>query len=248
MLLNLGKFSSSVANLASYFSIPTLGALYTLPDPKQTGAVQQFFQKLSDFFKIGIPVYPDKYEEKGGNQIGEQILVGGLGDDAVKAGNGTNVTGALVKVADNIVVTPRTWTIHGYIGFKTDGIIGGTFAGLPTFIPVPALSAFLKTFGRDTLNDLMKRCLRYIAEARRPFKFNTADGDTIPSLLKSYTLKQVAENTNWVEVDLEIQEFRFIALIEDGKQVTIGGVNSLYSSASGFAAQMGRSALKTLAL
>lgn len=247
MLLNLGVLQSSVANLASYFSIPTLGALYSVPD--ETDKVKIFFKKLTDFFKIGIPVYPDKYEERGGNQIGEQVLIGGLGTDkADGASAGADVTGALVKVADNIVVTPRTWTIHGYIGFKTDGLIGGTYASLPSAIPVPALASFLQTFGRETLNDLMKRCLRYISEARRPFKFNTADGEAVPSLLKSYSLKQVAENLNWVEVDLEIQEFRYIALTDDANQKVVGGVQGFYSSAAGFAEQLGRSALKVLAI
>lgn len=246
MLLNLGMFQSTVANLASYFSIPTIGALYSVPD--ETNNVTEFFQKLTDFFKIGIPVYPDKYEEKGGNQIGEQVLVSGLGTDKPEgAGSGANVTGALVKVADNIVVTPRAWVIHGYIGFKMDGMIGGTFGSFPSAIPVPALASFLQTFGRETLNDLMKRCLRYISEARRPFKFYTTDGESVPSLIKNYNLKQVAENQNWVEVDLEIQEFRCIALTKDGQE-SVGGVKGLYSSASGFAAQMGRSALKVLAL
>lgn len=246
MLLNLGMFQSTVANLASYFSIPTIGALYSVPD--ETNNVIEFFQKLTDFFKIGIPVYPDKYEEKGENQIGEQVLVSGLGTDKPEgADSGANVTGALVKVADNIVVTPRSWTIHGYIGFKMDGMVGGMVGSMLSAIPVPALSSFLQTFGRDTLNDLMKRCLRYISEARRPFKFYTTDGETVPSLIKSYNLKQVAENQNWVEVDLEIQEFRCIALTKDGQE-SVGGVKGLYSSASGFAAQMGRSALKVLAL
>ena len=91
MLLNLGMFQSTVANLASYFSIPTIGALYSVPDV--TDNVTEFFQKLTDFFKIGIPVYPDKYEEKGGNQIGEQVLVSGLGTDKPEgAGSGANVT------------------------------------------------------------------------------------------------------------------------------------------------------------
>lgn len=246
MLLNLGMFQSTVSNIASYFSIPTLGALYSLPDGDSK--VKQFFQKLTDFFKIGIPVYPDKYEERGGNQIGEQVLVGGLGTDKPEgAGSGADVTGALVKVADNIVVTPRTWVIHGYIGFKMDGI-GGVASSLSAAIPVPALVSFLQTFGKETLNDLMKRCLRYITEGRRPFKFNAADGEQIPCLIKSYSLKQVAENLNWVEVDLEIQEFRYIALTDGSEQKVVGGVQGLYSSTAGMAEQMGRSALKSLVM
>lgn len=248
MLLNTGVMATTISNIASYFSVPTIGMLYT---PDSSNGFVAFFQQLNNIFNIGIPVYPDKYEERGGNQIGEQVLVGGLGEKEIEPGSGGKlVVGALTKVADNIVVTPRSWIIHGYIGFKYDGIGGFIGAGLPAMIPVPALSSFLQSFGRDVLNDLMKRCLRYISEARRPFKFTTADGETLPALLKSYSIRQIAENNNWVEVDLEIQEFRFIALAMDTKgnavQEAVGGVSGVYSSLSQMGTAMGRTALRVL--
>ena len=190
-------------------------------------------------FKFGIPIYPDVYEESGGNDISEQVLVGGLGSDTAAGANpGSDITGALVKVADNIVVNPRRWRIHGYTGLNTNTKIGQVINGL---IPEATLQSLITTFGRDTLNSLFKQTLQYLSEARRPFKFNTREGETIPCLIKSYTVKTVAENNNFVELDLEIQEFRFLALTEDGSPIAAGGVTSNFNPA-----QLGRTALKSL--
>lgn len=249
MLAAMTGFSTTLQNIASYFSVPTLGGLYkdmtagvksqtlleTLRDTK--------IKKLMDFFSIGLPVYPDKYEESGGSEIGTQILIGGMGSD--KAGNADTV-GALSKVMDNVVVSPRTWTIHGFIGLNIESsMIAGYLAGFGT---IPFLTNFIKVFGRDTMNSLMKRYMQYISEARRPFKFTTADGDTLPALIKSYKITNVPDNLNWVEVDLEIQEFRFIALMDDNQQEAFGGMNSLFGSPMDFARRLSRSALKTIGI
>jgi hypothetical protein len=87
--------------------------------------------------------------------------------------------------------------------------------------------------------------LQYISEARRPFKFNTREGETVPCLIKSYNIKTVAENANFVELDLEIQEFRFLALMGSDSitQKVIGGVNSVFSPV-----KLGRTALRSLFL
>ena len=194
-------------------------------------------------FKFGIPIYPDVYEESGGNDISEQVLVGGIGSDsAINANPGSNVAGALIKVADNIVVNPRKWRIHGFTGFNTNTTVGHVINGI---IPEATLQSYISKFGRDSLNTTLKQALQYISEARRPFKFNTRDGETIPCLIKSYNIKTVAENNNFVEIDLEIQEFRFLALTGDdiGNQTAIGGVNSVIGIT-----KLGRTALRALTL
>lgn len=241
--------------MASYFSVPSIGGLYTAQTDATTAgaAFMAFIKKVQDFFSIGLPIYPDKYEEKGGNEIGSQILVGGVG-------NGTNnflkndaksesssVTGALVKVMDNVVVNPRTWNIHGYMGINVENSrVLQVASGLN--IPSTFLNSFLAQFGRETLNSLMKKYLRYVSEARRPFKFTTAEGETLAALIKNYSLKNVPENLNWIEVDLEIQEFRFIALLSNNEQEMVGGVNGLYNSSADAAKQLSRSALKTIGI
>lgn len=218
--------SSNLAGVAQYFNLPTIGGLYaplTTDNEKWVTVIE-----ILDMFKFGIPIYPDVYEEMGGNDISEQVLVGGIGTEtAVGAKPGDDVTGALVKVADNIVVNPRKWRIHGYTGYNSNTKVGQFMNGL---IPEATLQSFISKFGRDTLNTTLKQTLQYISEARRPFKFNTREGETIPCLIKSYNVKTVAENANFIELDLEIQEFRFLALVGDsqGNQTT-GGTTTLFS-------------------
>lgn len=262
MLASLGAFSTTVKNIASYFSVPTIGNLYY----KKTGpigsvnALEQI-KRLMDLFQIGIPVYPDKYEKRGGNEIGQQVLVGGIGTDTSEGiGVNTDVTGALVKVADNIVVSPRIWVIHGYTGLNLEngGIVSsalgmaGQFVGTSGLNLIPqvagALSTFVQKFGRETFNNVMTKALEYISSARRPFKFTTAEGETVPAIIKSYAVKKAAENLNWVELDLEIQEFRYIALTQGSEQVSAGGVNGIYASGQDAIKQCGRTLLKSIAL
>ena len=245
MLLNTGKFSSSLSSFASYFSVPSLGSLY-YKDPDNTtfkGAVMAAFKTIMDMFQIGIPVYPDKYEERGGNEIGQQVLVGAIGSEIKDA---EQVAGALSRIADNIVVNPKVWVIHGYSGIQTDNIVGSAMNAPVTAIPIPALSSFIKQFGRNALLEVFKRVLRYLCDARRPFRFTTAEGETVPALIKSYSVKQVPENQNWVELDLEIQEFRYLSLKSDGNQIAEGLSGDI--DAMGAIQQVGRTALKVLAI
>lgn len=233
--------SANLTGLGQYFNLPTIGGLYTPAKTQVTNKILSSVLQMLDMFKFGIPIYPDVYEESGGNDISEQVLVGGIGSDSpMYALPGDDVTGALVKVADNIVVNPRKWKIHGYTGFNTNTSAGLSLAGL---IGEPTIQSFVAKFGTDALNTTFKQTLQYISEARRPFKFNTREGETIPCLIKSYNIKAVAENNNYVELDLELQEFRFLSLTENlsGSQTSVGGVTSVYS-----VAKLGRTALKAL--
>lgn len=240
--------SSNLTGIAQYFNLPTIGGLYN-PKKDNFEATSEASAKLRnnilnmlDMFKIGIPIYPDVYEESGGNDISEQVLVSGLGSASAEGSlPGDDVAGALVKVADNIVVRPRNWKIHGYMGFNINTRLGQIENGL---IPEATLQSFITKFGRDTLNSTFKQTLQYISEARRPFKFNTREGETIPCLIKSYTIKTAAENNNFIEIDIELQEFRFLALAEDenGGLAAIGGVTSSFNPTT-----LGRTALRTLA-
>lgn len=237
--------SSNFAGFAQYFNLPSIGGLYTSPSRKNNVSNGRFdansmIVQMLDMFKFGIPIYPDVYEESGGNDISEQVLVGGIGSDSPENSlPGDDVAGALVKVADNIVVNPRKWRIHGYTGLNTNTSLGHIVNGL---IPEATLQSFISKFGRDTLNSTFKQTLQFISEARRPFKFNTREGETIPCLIKSYNIKTVAENNNFVELDLEIQEFRFLALTDDiGNQSAVGGVTSTFS-----AVKLGRVNLRAL--
>lgn len=240
--------SSNLFGLGQYFNLPTIGGLYS-PNSifKREYSGNQQANKIVlgflDMFKFGIPLYPDVYEESGGNDISEQVLIGGMGSNSeYNSAPGDDISGALIKVADNIVVNPRRWRIHGYTGLNTNTKIGQIINGL---IPEATLQSFITKFGRDTLNSLFKQTLQYISEARRPFKFNTREGETVPCLIRNYTVKTIAENDNFVELDLELQEFRFLALVENNGEVNqnaVGGVTSNFS-----ATQLGRTALRSIA-
>lgn len=254
MLSSNTTLQSTITNIASYFTVPSLGSLYAPEDMLQNmnNPASLVFKKILDFLKVGIPIYPDKYEEKGGNEIGTQVLVGGVGDgnsenqasDDVSKTSTKTATGALVKIMDNIVANPRSWVIHGYMGINLENM--EVTKAITGSITPPFLTSFIEKFGRGVLNGLMKKYLEYISEARRPFKFYTASGETVASLIKSYSIRSVAENLNWVEVDLEIQEFRFIALLSNNEQEMVGGVNSMYTSAKDTLKSLARGAVTSL--
>lgn len=235
MLANFGAFSSAMNDIASYFSVPTLGGLYKNPANAFTG----FIQKVADIFSIGIPIYPDKYEETGGNEIGQQIIVGGIESAA-----DLNSVGALSKIADNVVVSPRVWKIHGYMGINIEH--GSYMQTAATFGGVPVLSQINTTFGRDALNMVMKKYVKYVADARRPFKFTTSEGETVPALIQSYSIKNEPDNLNWLDVDLTIQEFRFVSLTDGRQQAIING--GPWGSVMSMTKQLARAALKSVAM
>lgn len=227
-------FSTVFGNIASYFSMPSIGGLYFKEKTVDAGKPAGIMKAL-DLFQIGIPIYTDKYEERGGNEIGEQILVSAIGSDDPGIGD---ATGSLVKVADNIVVTPKTWIIHGYVGINENDILTTALKRVVPFMNV------VSTFGRQMLLETFRMVLRYICDARKPFKFYSADGDTIPSLIKSYSAKKAPENDNWIELDIEIQEFRYIAMTKDDEQVS-GGFKAGITGKSALQ-KLGRTALKKL--
>lgn len=227
-------FSTVFGNIASYFTMPSIGGLYFKEKSVEAGEPAGIMRTL-DLFQIGIPIYADKYEEKGGNDIGQQILVSAIGSDDPGIGD---ATGSLVKVADNIVVTPKTWIIHGYVGIKDDDILTTALKNAVPFMNV------VTNFGRQALLETFKRVLRYICDARKPFKFYSVDGDTIPSLIKNYSVKRAPENDNWLELDIEIQEFRYIAMEKDGQQKSGGFMTGITGKAA--KQKLGRTALKML--
>lgn len=236
--------STNLIGASQYFNLPTIGGLYSMPKDVTNIAILKVVIQMLDMFKFGIPIYPDVYEESGGNDISEQVLVGGIGSDSSEGGMpGADIAGALVKVADNIVVNPRKWRIHGYTGFNTNTTVGRFVNAHSALIPEVTLQSYVNKFGRDSLNNTLKQTLQFISEARRPFKFNTREGETIPCLIKSYNVKTVAENSNFVELDLEIQEFRFLALMGSDSitQKVIGGVDNVFSPV-----KLGRTALRSL--
>lgn len=260
MLGSAAIFAAGLNTIASYFSVPSIGNLYT-PSKQNAAsfgdALSAWVKKVMDFFQIGVPIYPDKYEEKGGNEIGTQVLIGGIGsgnsEDSAQQGamdaksESTSATGALVKIMDNVVTNPRSWVIHGYMGLNIEdmGVVGQQLTSLGGIMG-PFMTSFVQKFGRETLNNIMKKHLQIVSEARRPFRFTTCNGETLPALIKSYSVKNVPENLNWIEVDLEIQEFRFIALLSNNEQEMIGGVNGIYNTPQDALRQLSRGTLKNL--
>lgn len=239
MLAGLGGFATTFTNIASYFTVPTLGGLYS---QTPLSGLAKVLGAAADMFSIGMPIYPDKYEESGGNEIGTQVLVGGM-DGSVGM---ESSTGALSKIMDNTVVNPRTWRIHGYIGvnIENDSLLG--IAAGAGAVGLPVLSHFNASFGREALNLVIRKYLKFISDARRPFKFTTSDGETVPALVQSYAIRNEANNLNWVDVDLQLQEFRFVGLSNDGQQMVIGGGS--WGSVGSMVKQLARASVKTIGL
>lgn len=244
---SVAGMGTNIGFIAQYFTNPMIGGLYYDIASKLKGSNAFWTGLLTNLFNIGIAVYPDKYRVQGGNAIGEQTLVTGLGTDS-NEGIGSSsiadpnaVTGALVRIADNIVPNPRVWTIHGYVGVPMEfsRIVQGGMGGV-----AGTIFKLSDQIGRPVLNTLLQKVIQKISEARQPFKFTTAEGETIPCLIKDYSFDKSAENQNFIECDLTIQEFRYIAL--QGKNTVASTNNQLYSSAVGFANSMGRTVARSL--
>ena len=77
--------SSNLIGAGQYFNLPSIGGLYTPRKKTFSFSKENKFTmvlQMLDMFKFGIPIYPDTYEESGGNDISEQVLVGGIGSDS----------------------------------------------------------------------------------------------------------------------------------------------------------------------
>jgi hypothetical protein len=67
----LGKINRGIVNVTSFFTLPSIGALYRdVPDTDRIG-FSRFLFAAFDFLKLGFPVYTDHFEEIVANNIGE---------------------------------------------------------------------------------------------------------------------------------------------------------------------------------
>jgi hypothetical protein len=107
------------------------------------------------------------------------------------------------------------------------------------------IGSFIDKFGRETLLSAIKEYVRFLANARKPFKFTTPEGETIPALIKDCKFSNKAENKNFIEVDLEIQEFRFLGVVKDVGQYVGGNYNYGFNKTANV---LGRSVAKALFL
>ena len=212
----LGKVNRGIVNVTSFFTLPSIGSLYRDTDDSERVGFSKFLFAAYDFLKLGFPVYTDHFEEIVANNIGEQVLVAGVenGNSGLSAAN----AGILHKVADNIVPEPRKWSMHGYLGYSSNNI----FENVTRMIPIN-IGSFIDKFGRETLLSTIKEYVRFLANARKPFKFTTPEGETVPALIKDCKFSNKAENKNFIEVDLEIQEFRYIGVIGNESSQFVGG-------------------------
>lgn len=238
--LVLGKINRGLVNVTSYFTLPSIGALYRDADGTERIGLSRFLFMAIDFLKLGFPVYTDHFEEIVANNIGEQVLVAGV-ENSNSGGFSANDAGILHKVADNIVPEPRKWSMHGFLGYASNNIFADVRR---TQMPL-GLGNFVVKFGRETLLSTIKEYVRFLANARKPFKFTTPEGETIPALIKDCKFSNKAENKNFIEVDLEIQEFRYLGVVEDEKQYVGGNYNYGINKTANV---LGRSVAKALFL
>ena len=238
--LVLGKINRGLVNVTSYFTLPSIGALYRDLDNSDRVGLSRFLFMAVDFLKLGFPVYTDHFEEIVANNIGEQVLVAGV-ENSNSGGFSANDAGILHKVADNIVPEPRKWSMHGFLGYASNNIFADVRR---TQMPL-GLGNFVVKFGRETLLSTIKEYVRFLANARKPFKFTTPEGETVPALIKDCKFSNKAENKNFIEVDLEIQEFRFLGVVKDVGQYVGGNYNYGFNKTANV---LGRSVAKALFL
>lgn len=238
--LVLGKINRGLVNVTSYFTLPSIGALYKDTSVTERVGLSKFMFMAIDFLKLGFPVYTDHFEEVVENNIGEQVLVAGV-ENSNNGSFSANNAGILHKVADNIVPEPRRWSMHGFLGYASNNIFADVRR---TQMPL-GLGNFVVKFGRETLLSTIKEYVRFLANARKPFKFTTPEGETIPALIKDCKFSNKAENKNFIEVDLEIQEFRYLGVVEKEGQYVGGNYNYGINKT---AKALGRSVAKALFL
>ena len=235
----LGKINRGIVNVTSLFTLPSIGALYSDVNATEKVGFSKFLFFALDFLKLGFPVYTDNFEETVSNNIGEQVLVAGVENSNIGSFSANNA-GILHKVADNIVPEPRKWSMHGYLGYSSNNI----FANVTRMIPLN-FGSFIDKFGRETLLSIIKEYVRFLANARKPFKFTTPEGETVPALIKDCKFSNKAENKNFIEVDLEIQEFRYLGIVKEEGQFVGGNYNYGINKT---AKVLGRSVAKALFL
>ena len=235
----LGKINRGIVNVTSLFTLPSIGALYSDVDATEKVGFSKFLFFALDFLKLGFPVYTDNFEETVENNIGEQVLVAGVENSNIGSFSANNA-GILHKVADNIVPEPRKWSMHGYLGYSSNNI----FANVTRIIPLN-FGSFIDKFGRETLLSIIKEYVRFLANARKPFKFTTPEGETVPALIKDCKFSNKAENKNFIEVDLEIQEFRYLGIVKEEGQFVGGNYNYGINKTANV---LGRSVAKALFL
>ena len=235
----LGKINRGIVNVTSLFTLHSIGALYSDVNAKEKVGFSKFLFFALDFLKLGFPVYTDNFDETVSNNIGEQVLVAGVENSNIGSFSAHNA-GILHKVADNIVPEPRKWSMHGYLGYSSNNI----FANVTRMIPLN-FGSFIDKFGRETLLSIIKEYVRFLANARKPFKFTTPEGETVPALIKDCKFSNKAENKNFIEVDLEIQEFRYLGIVKEEGQFVGGNYNYGINKTANV---LGRSVAKALFL
>ena len=235
----LGKINRGIVNVTSLFTLPSIGALYSDVNATEKVGFSKFLFFALDFLKLGFPVYTDNFEETVSNNIGEQVLVAGVENSNIGSFSANNA-GILHKVADNIVPEPRKWSMHGYLGYSSNNI----FANVTRMVPLN-FGSFIDKFGRETLLSIIKEYVRFLANARKPFKFTTPEGETVPALIKDCKFSNKAENKNFIEVDLEIQEFRYLGIVKEEGQFVGGNYNYGINKTANV---LGRSVAKALFL
>ena len=121
----------------------------------------------------------------------------------------------------------------------------GNFLDFPTTIGLVQDELEGLRIPPETYLSIVKEYVRFLANARKPFKFTTPEGETVPALIKDCKFSNKAENKNFIEVDLEIQEFRYLGIVDKEGQFVGGNYNYGINKTANV---LGRSVAKALFL
>lgn len=146
----------------------------------------------------GLPIYPSAFSEKGTVQIGTQVIVTTIG--------GTDGTISSTTMIDNVAPQPRRWTVEGYLAQFSDSQ-GDLLMQANNSPALRYATAALAPVTTSVYLAAAKQYIRYLKDARCPFKFRTDTGSKETVILADYEFVSHADITNAQHVKLSLVEY-----------------------------------------
>lgn len=189
------SWADITSNAKALFTLPTIGLPTSIVSELQ-GGWKKILDALSSVgLARGIPIYSNKQQELGQNNIGDQIML--------RAGElGTQV------VTDNIAPLPREWKIEGYVAcpynVRHNNVVNYYITASNSILIVQAI----------------KNYFRYLRTLRAPFQFITREGEIIDVLMQNYTFTDEPESEWATRIDLHLKEYIALGVGQDAYSIS----------------------------